>query len=117
MFLSTRNSAERDCQKLKINIDDTKTIDHFTCGDISCTENNSPVYLSMYYGVKCKICHKLLNSRAYLIPAEVGGQEGVFVPQTASVLITDDLQVVIPNIPSSVLALLKSSAPIDLEVI
>lgn len=85
-------------------------------GNISCTENNSPAYSSMYYRVKCKICRKLLNSRAYLIPTEVGGQGGVFVPQTASFLITDDLQV-IPNIPSSVLALLKSSAPTDLEVI
>lgn len=33
MLLNTRNSAERDCQKLKINIDDTKTIDYFTCGE------------------------------------------------------------------------------------
>ncbi|KAK1398304.1 hypothetical protein POM88_008167 [Heracleum sosnowskyi] len=82
----------------------------------SCTENNSPAFLSIYTGVECKIFHKLLNRRAYSIPTKVGGQGGVFVPQTASFFITDDLQV-IPSIPSSGLELLKSSAPTVLGVI
>ncbi|XP_074350246.1 uncharacterized protein LOC141689758 [Apium graveolens] len=34
MLLNTRNSAERECQKLKINIDDNKSVDYYTCEDM-----------------------------------------------------------------------------------
>ncbi|KAK1398301.1 hypothetical protein POM88_008164 [Heracleum sosnowskyi] len=116
MLLNTRNSAERECQKLKINIDDIKPVDYFTCEDMNCTEGNSHSYLSTYNNVLCKNCYKYLNRKAHFFPTTAGGEQGVFVPPNASFVITDDLQV-IPNIPSAMFALFKGSGITDFGVL
>lgn len=115
MLLNTRNSAEAECRKLKVNIDDIKPLEYFTC-DLLCTRENSDAYVSIYSSVKCKNCSRFLNNKAYFTDTRVEDGQGVFVPRTASFVITDDLHV-IPNIPASTLALLQKTGFTDFGVL
>ncbi|KAK1355428.1 hypothetical protein POM88_048684 [Heracleum sosnowskyi] len=112
MLLNTRNSAEAECQKLKINIDDIEPVEFFTCENLSCTKNNMVAYVSNYSCVQCRKCSRFLNKKAYFTAATVENRQGVFVPQTTSFVITHDLSV-LPNIPASILAMLKKSGITD----
>lgn len=115
ILLNTRNSTEAECRKLKINVDDISPIKYYTCEDMSCTENGYVVYFSMYNGVKCKNCSKILNRYAP-IREYFGdkGHKGVFVEPNELFLMTDDLHV-IPNGPASPLAILENSGSTDFE--
>lgn len=101
MLLQTRNSAEVQCQNLKIKIDDMKPIQYFICEGFS---NESSPYLSTCNTAKCKKCY--LPFRREIHFDAIG--EGVFVPKTLSFVISDDLHV-IPNNPTSTLGILESS--------
>lgn len=116
MLLNTRNSAEAECRKLKINIDDIEPVEFFTCEDRNCIKSDMVAYVSNYSGVECKNCSQFLNKKAYFTAATVENQHGVFVPLTTSFIITDDLSV-LPNIPASTLEILKNSGITDFGVL
>lgn len=116
MLLNTRNSAEAECRKLKINIDDIKPAEFFTCEDMCCIRNNMIAYVSNCSSGKCKNCSRFLNQKAYFTAATAENQQGVFVPPTTSFIITDDLSV-LPNIPASTLEMLKNSGITDFGVL
>ncbi|KAK1373178.1 hypothetical protein POM88_029371 [Heracleum sosnowskyi] len=104
MLLRTRNSAEVQCQNLKINIDDMKPIQYFICEYLcSKTWNSSNTHLSTCSSARCKNCPYLLNRAIHF---DAMG-EGVFVPKTSSFVISDDLHV-IPNNLTSTLGILES---------
>lgn len=108
MLLNTRNSAEVQCQNLKINIDDMKPIQYFICEHLCFQDyryNNSNKYLSTCSTARCKNCRTPFN-RAIHFDAIV---EGVFVPKTSSFVISDDLHV-IPNNPTLTLKILESNS-------
>lgn len=68
MLLNTRNSAEQECRKLKINIDDTEPIKYFIC-EGKCFEKNifrdMSAYISTDSTVQCETCRKLLKEEIY----------------------------------------------------
>lgn len=115
ILLNTRNSAGNMCQNLKINLDDIP-VEYFTCEDMDCTKNSYTPFFSMYKGLKCKNCSKLLNRSACNLNDIDSGKDGVFVQPTESFVITNDLHV-IPNIPASTLAILESSGSTDFGVL
>lgn len=106
MLLNPRNSAEAQCRKLKINIDDMKPIQYFIC-DALCFNRYFGVnaYLSTRNTVKCNHCGSFLKKEIKFHAEESDG-EGVFVTRTSSFVITDDLRV-IPDNPTSTLGILK----------
>lgn len=118
ILLNTRNSAEAECRKLKINVDDIIPIKYYTCEDMNCTENGHPAFFSMYLGVKCKNCSKILK-RYVPISSNLStdkGQKGVFVKPNELFLITNDLHVY-PNVPASTLAILENLGSADFEAL
>ncbi|XP_074352046.1 uncharacterized protein LOC141691207 [Apium graveolens] len=115
MLLNTRNSAEVECRKLKVNIDDIRPIEYFTC-DLKCTSENFDAYVSTYNCVKCKNCSRFLENKAYFTDTRGEDGQGVFVHRTASFVITDDLHV-IPIIPAATLALLEKTGFTDFGVL
>lgn len=118
MLLNPRNSAEAECRKLRLNIDDTKPTEYFICENWGCSRG-SYGYFSTYDTAKCNECKKLFNREIRLKDSNVNqseGNEGVFVTQTASFAISDDLHV-IPNMPGSTLGLLNNSGIRDFRAL
>ncbi|KAK2966150.1 hypothetical protein RJ640_018403 [Escallonia rubra] len=114
MLLNPRNSAVAQCQKLKINIDDTEQTKYFICGAAICK-----IYcrLSPFKDSKC-ICGDLMNTEMRLFASDVRLQDSnsVFVTETASFLITDDLQIM-PNLVGTTVALVSSHSKTDINVL
>ncbi|KAK1373932.1 hypothetical protein POM88_030125 [Heracleum sosnowskyi] len=119
MLLNTRNSAEALCCNLKINIDDTKPIQYFICERL-CFHiySDHAAYLSTYSTLKCKSCGNFLSKAVHLNATDNDNKddEGVFVADTSSFVISDDLRV-IPNNPASTLAILESIGIKDFDVL
>ncbi|KAK1396241.1 hypothetical protein POM88_006104 [Heracleum sosnowskyi] len=113
ILLNTRNSAEDECRKLKINVNDISPIEYYTCEDMDCTEKSYTAFFSMYDGVKCKNCSKMLNRCANIHNIFENDVQGVFVNPAESFLITNDLHV-IPNVTASIL---ETSESTDIEVL
>lgn len=110
MLLNPRNWAENECCNLKLNIDNTEPTKYFICKNWGCS-CGSTASVSTRTTVKCS-CGNLMN-RAVIVDSNVSavhGEGGVFVIETASFIISDDLHV-IPNLPDNALGLLK-----DLEI-
>ncbi|KAK1370713.1 hypothetical protein POM88_036805 [Heracleum sosnowskyi] len=111
MLLNAWNSAEQECRNLKIKIDDTEPIKYFIC-EGECFEKNiyrdMPAYITTDSTVKCKTCGELLKEEVDRNAGTSQGDEGVFVTETSSFIISDDLHV-IPNNPTSTLKILDSS--------
>lgn len=105
MLLNTRNSAEVQCQNLKIKIDDMKPIQYFICEYLCFTKYSHYLntYLSTCSNTRCKSCNFHLRKAIHFDAI----CEGVFVPKTSSFVISDDLHV-IPNNPTSTLGILES---------
>ncbi|WOG99320.1 hypothetical protein DCAR_0518668 [Daucus carota subsp. sativus] len=106
VLLSTRSSAEVQCRKLMINIDDVKPTQYFVC-DLCIDKYKSGSYASLYVSTCSTVpCHHCQNFLKRAIDFDDDG-ESVFVAKTSSFVISDDLHV-IPNNPTSTLGILKS---------
>ncbi|KAK1398294.1 hypothetical protein POM88_008157 [Heracleum sosnowskyi] len=107
-LVTTSNNAGPECQSLKINIDDTNLRKYFICPNSSCTIERDLPSISSYSSVKCRHCgeylSRLINYRADTSEAN----EGVFLSQTASFVISDDLHVT-PNTMDSTIRILEST--------
>lgn len=117
MLLNTRSSAEALCQNLKIDIGDTKSVKYFICEalclkDFYCERGS----FSTYSSVKCKRCGAFLKKAVQFNDRTNAGDEGIFVRETSSFVISDDLSV-IPNTPGSTLGILESSGIKDFSVL
>ncbi|KAF8404475.1 hypothetical protein HHK36_009360 [Tetracentron sinense] len=66
MLLCPRNSAENHCRNLKVNIDDTKPIQYYTCSSASSSHpTNDPI--STYENVRCPwCCGKMMTTSVQL---------------------------------------------------
>ncbi|KAK2972226.1 hypothetical protein RJ640_014284 [Escallonia rubra] len=118
MLLNPRNSAAAQCQKLKIDIDDTARTKYFMCPDMLNDKHAGSPLLSTLEDVKCT-CGSLMNTQMELVASDVRLQEstsGVFVTETASFIITDDLQIM-PNLLGTTVALLSTHGKTDTKVL
>lgn len=113
LLVNTRNSAEAECQRLKINIDDTP-VDYFTCTTKGCRDDCVIAYFIKYAEVGCNICSKLLKKKAYLSNTRVA-EQGVFVNPNESFIISNDLWI-FPNNPASALTILENTTSTDSKV-
>ncbi|KAK1363152.1 hypothetical protein POM88_038713 [Heracleum sosnowskyi] len=119
MLQMVRNSAEAECRKLLINIDDTGPCQYFICSDLECTEMRSMPSLSTYCTANCRHCRKVMYRSISFKPSPTGasdGSKGAFVKEAASFLIRDDLHV-IPHLLGSTLGILNSSGITDFGVL
>ncbi|KAK2972216.1 hypothetical protein RJ640_014274 [Escallonia rubra] len=115
MLLNPRNSAAAQCQKLKIDIDDTARTKYFMCPDRLYSNRR---LLSTFADVKCT-CGKLMDIQMELAASDVRLEEstsGVFVTEKASFIITDDLQIM-PNLLGTTVALLSTHGKTDMNVL
>ncbi|KAG8368388.1 hypothetical protein BUALT_Bualt15G0040300 [Buddleja alternifolia] len=94
ILLNARNSFAFLCQKLKLNLDDSEPTKYFACGGGQwCT-----AVVMNRDDLKCK-CGTLFNREKIPKSSKIqtaSNNGGVFTKETATFLITDDLQVV-PN--------------------
>ncbi|XP_073153346.1 uncharacterized protein [Henckelia pumila] len=109
LLLNPRNSSGHQCRRLKLKIDDTPPIQYFTCKNRTC--------VSIYYSVKCHCS----NSNTELITKDLeieaqSGEKSVFTVQTASCILTDDLQI-LTNSPASVFRILELNGIDDKNVV
>ncbi|KAK2972223.1 hypothetical protein RJ640_014281 [Escallonia rubra] len=118
MLLNPRNSAAAQCQKLKINIDDTARSKYFMCPDRLNYGHGGSYLVSTFEDSKCT-CGNLMNTQKELVASDVRLQNstsGVFVTETASFIITDDLQIM-PNLLGTTVALLSNHGKTDMNVL
>ncbi|XP_073044488.1 uncharacterized protein [Primulina eburnea] len=110
MLLNPRNSYGFQCSRLKLQIDDTPPATQcFACENFTCA--------SMYYKMTC-LCSTLRNimtGRELEIEAQ-SADKSVFTAQTASFLLTDDLQI-LTNTSTSLLQVLKLNGIGDTSVL
>lgn len=86
MLITPRNQSEAMCKKLKIDVGNTEQLRYFLCRDC-CSE------LSTKKDNRC-ICGKLMNWKIGVKEDSnitAGEYDGVFVNESASFLVTDDL--------------------------
>ncbi|KAK3031359.1 hypothetical protein RJ639_036067 [Escallonia herrerae] len=118
MLLNPKNSAAAQCQKLKIDIDDTARTKYFMCPDRLDYKHFGSHLLSTLEDLKCT-CGSLMNTQMELVASDVRLQEstsGVFVTETASFIITDDLQIM-PNLLGTTVALFSDHGKTDMNVL
>ncbi|XP_074364901.1 uncharacterized protein LOC141705942 [Apium graveolens] len=116
LLANTKNFAEYQCQRLKINIDDTKPAEYFICRNLGCTLDQDFPSLSTSNIAKCRQCREYLNMPIRYEDDTREGNDGVFFAQTASFIVSDDLNV-FPNTVGSVLEILDSSGISDFGVL
>ncbi|KAJ9551067.1 hypothetical protein OSB04_015112 [Centaurea solstitialis] len=95
MMLNPRTSAYDSCRNLKLNIDDTEPTKYFMCGNRGCNLP-SDSYFSTYNVAKCCRCRKLMTWEIKYKDIPIGGgchNDGLFVPNAATFIVTDDLHV------------------------
>ncbi|GER43111.1 hypothetical protein STAS_19942 [Striga asiatica] len=110
LLLYPIRSSEVECRRLKINVDDTPPTRYFRCGGMICRFRESP-NVSMYFrGLKCD-CGQPLDEKIYVRGVDDGGG-GVFIASKASLIISDDLQV-LPNVMSSAMQILRNLGIMD----
>ncbi|CAA0808595.1 Unknown protein [Striga hermonthica] len=103
MLLNPIRATEVECRRLKINVDDTPPTRYFKCGDVNCSSSET-LNVSMHFsGLKCD-CGHLLDQKIDMIGLDDGGG-GVFIASKASLIISDDLQV-LPSASSSAMQIL-----------
>ncbi|KAL3845128.1 hypothetical protein ACJIZ3_002531 [Penstemon smallii] len=110
MLLNPTNPFKEHLEKLKINIDDTEPTKYFICENWNCTLGKNQVSVSMYHETMKCACGKSMNRAIMLSSSDsvkVGSGSGVFTPETASFIISDDLQV-FPNLVGSGLQILNN---------
>ncbi|KAK2966149.1 hypothetical protein RJ640_018402 [Escallonia rubra] len=118
MLLNPSNSAGAQCQKLKINIDDTARSKYFFCLNSIYSGHGGNLVVSTFEHSKCT-CGNLMDRQKELVASDVRLQDstsGVFVTETASFIITDDLQIM-PNLLGTTLALLSNHGKTDMNVL
>ncbi|CAA0808583.1 Unknown protein [Striga hermonthica] len=102
LLLNPIRSSEVECRLLKINIDDMPPTTYFKCGGKNCWFSKFPNVIMYFSGLKCD-CGKPLDKKIYSHMDDGGG--GVFITSKASLIITDDLQI-LPSVTSSVVQIL-----------
>lgn len=107
-LVNTSNEAGPECQSLKINIDGTYLTKYFICPNSSCTIQGDFPSISSYNTVKCRHCGEYLSRLINYRVDTSEANEGVFLSQTASFVIIDDLHVT-PNTMGSTLGILEST--------
>ncbi|KAK3031360.1 hypothetical protein RJ639_036068 [Escallonia herrerae] len=118
MLLNPKNSAAAQCQKLKIDIDDTARTKYFMCPDRLDYKHYGSHLLSTLEDLKCT-CGSLMNTQMELVASDVRLQEStseVFVTETASFIITDDLQIM-PNLLGTTVVLFSNHGKTDMNVL
>nr|KYP77122.1 hypothetical protein KK1_021393 [Cajanus cajan] len=89
MLLFPHNPLEASCQRLKVNVDDTRPTKYFMCD--TCSKSNG-LLVSTFDGAACS-CGKLMTNETELLKESREGDNGVFVKGDAMFLICDDLTV------------------------
>lgn len=109
MLLNPRNSSGIQCSRLKLQIDDTPSIQCFVCENGTC--------VSMHNHAKC-LCSNSTRTmtRGDLEIEPQSGEIGVFTTPKASFFLTDDLQF-FTNSPASLLRILKLNGVEDANVL
>ncbi|KAJ1437335.1 hypothetical protein SESBI_03662 [Sesbania bispinosa] len=75
MLLQPRNSMERYCQDMKLNIDDTEKAKYFICEDWGCSRQSSGGLFSTFPNQRCK-CGKPMNRQIYHRDSSANGRTG-----------------------------------------
>ncbi|CAN6696077.1 unnamed protein product [Malus baccata var. baccata] len=91
MLLLPCNSADLQCQNLKLKIDDDRPTRYFRC--------YNGCFLSYYQSVICPSCASTFGWKIPVDNTQVGG---VFVKERPRLIITDDLQVISPVSATSI---------------
>ncbi|KAL3845127.1 hypothetical protein ACJIZ3_002530 [Penstemon smallii] len=91
MLIKPKNPFEDDLVKLKVNIDDTEPTMYFTCEVCSWNRLKPVINYSMYDGTTKCACGKLMSS--IFQGSKSVEAAGGFTTETASFIITDDLQI------------------------
>ncbi|KAK1418513.1 hypothetical protein QVD17_27658 [Tagetes erecta] len=111
MLLNPRSVSYYHCKNLKLNIDDTVPMRYYTC--LSCLNKPFTVFFSFCNKAKCSHCGSVMNSPRNYYPDDIVGG-GVFVSDTATYIVTDDLSV-LPYTSESVFNLLTSIGVTDMS--
>ncbi|KAJ1389613.1 hypothetical protein SESBI_38130 [Sesbania bispinosa] len=100
MLLQPRNSMERYCQDMKLNIDDTEKTRYFICEEWECSRKATGGLLSTFRNQRCK-CGKPMNRQIYHRDSSANGRTGEdgFALGT-TFIISDDLNVKPDNFQS-----------------
>lgn len=88
MLITPKNPREDMCKRLKINVEDSEPLRYFLC-------RNCCSGLSTNENTRCS-CGKLMDWKIGVMEDSsitAGGYEGIFVSESASFIITDDLRI------------------------
>ncbi|KAL3830424.1 hypothetical protein ACJIZ3_019226 [Penstemon smallii] len=107
MLLNPKNSLEKECSKLKINLNKTQPTKYFTCGYWPCSGYRN-ANASMYHNTnKCPSCGSLMNREIDVVGKNSTHGDGeVFVVKPISFLITHDMKM-LPNVTGSIFESIK----------
>ncbi|KAJ9550991.1 hypothetical protein OSB04_015036 [Centaurea solstitialis] len=108
MMLNPKTKLYDKCKNLKLNIDDTEPTKYFLCENEGCNPRYDS-YFSTCNVAKCRKCRKLMTREIEYqdIHTKNNHDDGVFVPNAATFIVTDDLRVM-PNTLDLSLGLLFS---------
>ncbi|KAL1817021.1 hypothetical protein ACET3Z_019595 [Daucus carota] len=116
LLTNTRNLADYECRRLRINIDDTKPAQHFVCQNLDCIVDQDLPSLSTCNIAKCRRCGDYLKTPINFLDDMRENNSGVFFAQTASFIITDALNV-FPNTMGSTFEILEMAGVSDFGVL
>ncbi|KAJ4973498.1 hypothetical protein NE237_006672 [Protea cynaroides] len=99
MLLHPRNLSEKECKKLKLNIDDTEPTRYYICADWDCSKRRGLLYstyglYSTFKNATC-YCGITMDREISMEKEDVAtseGDGGVFVRGMTKYMVTDDLQ-------------------------
>ncbi|KAI7725302.1 hypothetical protein M8C21_017943 [Ambrosia artemisiifolia] len=112
MLLNPRSLSYDHCRNLKLQIDDTEPLKCFECAACASLFPCKPIF-STFAKAKCGNCGKLMKEVKHYKPNIcVGG--GVFVSDTATFIVTDDLRVM-PYTSASSIRLLTDFGITDIS--
>ncbi|KAI3701647.1 hypothetical protein L6452_26879 [Arctium lappa] len=94
LMLNPRTSAYDYCRNLEQNIDDTQPTKYFKCGGWLCGRPGASFSTCSF--AKCIYCGCLINEEIEDKFDDEDDDDGVFVPNLATFIVTDDLRVM-PN--------------------
>ncbi|CAA0808587.1 Unknown protein [Striga hermonthica] len=111
LLLNPIRSSEDEFRRLKINVDDTPPTRYFRCGGGGTMCFSIFPNVSMYFsGLKCN-CGRPLDKKIYVRGVD-DSSGGVFIASKASLIITDDLQI-LPSATNTVVQILRNSGITD----
>ncbi|KAF8394968.1 hypothetical protein HHK36_018907 [Tetracentron sinense] len=105
MLLSPRSSAETPSRNLKVNIDDMDPIQYYICSS-RCNQEYS-YKKSSYKNVRCQCGEMMQKGLSIKSSNPANGEQGVFVKETTSFMISDDLHVTLMSTMTSLSLLSK----------